>query len=71
MPFRLNHAVLLRFLGARELGDEEQRPQMHPGSRERVELYFGDGSLMTLSAGSPEAERLLAQARELLAAARG
>ncbi|TMM26700.1 MAG: hypothetical protein E6F97_00960 [Actinobacteria bacterium] len=39
--------------------------------RERVELYFGDGSLMTLSAGSPEAERLLAQARELLAAARG
>ena len=38
--------------------------------RERVELYFGDGSLMTLSAGSPEAERLLAQARELLAAAR-
>ena len=39
--------------------------------RERVELYFGDGSLMTLSAGSPEAERLLAQARVLLAAARG
>ncbi len=39
--------------------------------RERVELYFGDGSLMTLSAGSPTAERLLAQARELLAAARG
>jgi len=39
--------------------------------RERVELYFGDGSLMTLSAGSPKAERLLAQARELLAAARG
>ena len=39
--------------------------------RERVELYFGYGSLVTLSAGSPEAERLLAQARELLAAARG
>ncbi|MGZ4256833.1 MAG: hypothetical protein ACXVRE_03620 [Gaiellaceae bacterium] len=39
--------------------------------RERVELYFGDGTLVTLAAGSPEAERLLARARELLAAARG
>jgi hypothetical protein len=39
--------------------------------RERVELYFGDGSLVTLSAGSPEAERLLGRARELLAASRG
>ena len=38
--------------------------------RERVELYFGDGTLLTLSGGSPEAERLLAQARDLLAAAR-
>jgi len=38
--------------------------------RDRAELYFADGSLVTLTQGSPEADRLLAQARELLAAAR-
>jgi hypothetical protein len=39
--------------------------------RERVELYFDDGSLATLAQGDPEGERLLTQARALLAAARG
>ena len=39
--------------------------------RDRVELYFGDGSLVTLSAGSPGADRLLSSARRLLATARG
>jgi hypothetical protein len=38
--------------------------------RERVELYFDDGSLLALTQGSPEAEPLLVHARELLAAAR-
>jgi hypothetical protein len=38
--------------------------------RERVQLYFGDGSMVSLTEGSPEAERLLGHARELLAAAR-
>ncbi len=38
--------------------------------RERVELYFGDGSMVSLTEGSTEADRLLGQARELLAAAR-
>ncbi|HSB38379.1 MAG TPA: hypothetical protein VLD13_04760 [Gaiellaceae bacterium] len=38
--------------------------------RDRAELYFEDGSLVTLTQGSPEADRILAQARELLAAAR-
>jgi hypothetical protein len=38
--------------------------------RERVQLYFGDGSMVSLTEGSPESERLLARARELLAAAR-
>jgi len=41
------------------------------GSRDRVELYFDDGSLVTVGKGEPEAERLLSQARELLVAARG
>jgi hypothetical protein len=38
--------------------------------RERVELYFGDGSMVSLTEGSAEADRLLLHARELLAAAR-
>jgi hypothetical protein len=38
--------------------------------RVRAELYFEDGSLVTLTQGSSEAERLLAHAREVLAAAR-
>jgi hypothetical protein len=40
-------------------------------SRDRVELYFDDGSLVTVGKGEPEAERLLSPARELLVAARG
>jgi hypothetical protein len=39
-------------------------------SRDRAELYFADGSLVTLTQGSAEADRLLAHARELLAASR-
>jgi hypothetical protein len=39
--------------------------------RERVELYFGDGSMVSLTEGSAEAERILVHARELLATARG
>ena len=38
-------------------------------SRDRVELYFEDGSLVTIAKGSPEADSLLLHARELLAAA--
>jgi hypothetical protein len=34
---------------------------------ERVELYAADGSMGSLTAGSPEAERLLSLARDLLA----
>jgi len=40
-------------------------------ARDRVEVYFDDGSLATFTQGEPDAERLLAQARALLAAARG
>ena len=36
----------------------------------RVELYFEDGSLATLQAGAPGADRLLALAREASTAAR-
>jgi hypothetical protein len=39
-------------------------------SRERVDVYFQDGSFVTFEAGSPEAERLLPLARQVCAAAR-
>jgi len=34
--------------------------------RERVDLYYEDGSMISLSNGSPDAERLLPLAREIL-----
>jgi hypothetical protein len=40
------------------------------GRRERVELFFDDGTLVSLTQGEPEADRLLAHARELLASSR-
>jgi hypothetical protein len=38
--------------------------------RERVDLYYADGSMVSLGDGSPEAERLLSLGRETLHAAR-
>jgi hypothetical protein len=37
---------------------------------ERVDLYAEDGSMASLADGSPDAERLLTLARELMAIAR-
>jgi hypothetical protein len=37
--------------------------------KERVDLYFPDGSLVSLHSGSPQAGALLAHAREALRAA--
>jgi hypothetical protein len=39
-------------------------------ARERIDLYFADGSLSSLDRGSPEAIGLLAQARDGLRVAR-
>jgi hypothetical protein len=39
------------------------------GSRERLDIYFDDGSFVTFSAGSPESARLLPLARQVLLAA--
>jgi hypothetical protein len=41
------------------------------GPRERVELYYADGSMVSLASGSPQGEKLLPIARRALAAARG
>jgi class 3 adenylate cyclase len=38
--------------------------------RERVDLYYGDGSMVSLADASPDAERLLSLGRETLRAAR-
>ena len=38
--------------------------------RERVDLYYDDGSMVSLVDGSPESERLLALGRDALRAAR-
>jgi hypothetical protein len=38
--------------------------------RERVDLYYADGSMVSLGDGSPDAERLLALGREALRASR-
>jgi hypothetical protein len=38
--------------------------------QERVDLYYEDGSMVSLANGSPEAERLLPLAREILRASR-
>ena len=40
-------------------------------SRERVDLYFSDGSSVSFEPGSPTGDRLLLLARKALAAARG
>jgi hypothetical protein len=37
--------------------------------RERVDLYYDDGSMVSLPEGLPDAERLLPVARSILAAA--
>ena len=41
------------------------------GSRERLDVYFDDGSFVTFGSGSPEGARLLPLARRVLVAARG
>jgi len=38
--------------------------------RQRVDIYFDDGSMVSFTDGSPEADRLLPAARDALAAAR-
>ncbi|HEY2311237.1 MAG TPA: hypothetical protein VGH46_09015 [Gaiellaceae bacterium] len=38
--------------------------------RERLELYFDDGSFVTLADGSPDAARLLPLAQQVVTAAR-
>ena len=38
--------------------------------RDRIDVYFDDGSMVSLVEGSPEADRLMPVVRDLLATAR-
>lgn len=40
-------------------------------NRERADLYFEDGSMLSLTNGSPGAERLVPLAREIIRGVRG
>jgi len=40
------------------------------GRRERLDLYYEDGSIVSLAGGSPEGDELLPLARDVLRAAR-
>ena len=68
MPRRL--VALLALVAAWAVGTALLR-RASPSRRERVDLYFEDGSMHSLSEGVPEASRLLPLARDALHAARG
>ena len=54
--------ALLFFVGGPVLYLSRRRAE----HRERVQLYYDDGSMITLERGAPEAEQLLAVARGAL-----
>jgi hypothetical protein len=66
---RRSLAVLLGVLGGMLAGAAFLRRQA--AQREHADLYFEDGSMLSLTNGSPGAERLLPLAREILGKARG
>jgi hypothetical protein len=66
---RRSLAVLVGIVGGLLAGAAFLRRQA--AQRERADLYFEDGSMLSLTNGSPGAERLLPLAREILAKARG
>ena len=66
---RRSAAAILGVLGGMVAGAALIRRQsVH---RERADLYFEDGSMLSLTDGSPGAERLLPLARQIISHARG
>lgn len=61
---RRSAAAILGVLGGLLAGAAFIRRQ--GGQRERADLYFEDGSMLSLTNGSPGADRLLPLARELI-----
>ena len=54
--------ILLLFVGGPVLYLSRRRDER----RERVRLYYDDGSMITVERGAPEAEQLLAVARSVV-----
>ena len=67
MPRKFLTAVML---GAGSLAGSLLYRRRAARRLERVDLYADDGSMASISDGSPDAERLLTLARELMALAR-
>jgi hypothetical protein len=65
---RRSAAAILGVLGGMLLGAAFIRRQT--ADRERADLYFEDGSMLSLANGSPGADRLLPLARRIIAEAR-
>jgi len=65
---RRSAAALLGIAGGMLAGAAFVRRQSF--QQERVDLYYEDGSMLSLGDGSPDAERLLPLAREILRAVR-
>jgi len=68
MPQRRTLAALA-LVGASVVGSVAYRRQA-ARRRVRVDLYYDDGSMLSLSRGSADVERLLPLARDVLGAAR-
>jgi hypothetical protein len=66
---RRSAAAILGVLGGMLAGAAFIRRQA--AHRERADLYFEDGSMLSLTDGSPGAERLLPLARRMISEARG
>ena len=65
---RRSAAALLGIAGGMLAGAAFVRRQSF--QQERIDLYYEDGSMLSLGDGSPDAERLLPLAREILRAVR-
>jgi hypothetical protein len=61
---RRSVAAILGVLGGLLAGAAFVR--RHAAQRDRADLYFEDGSMLSLTNGSPGADRLLPAAREIL-----
>jgi hypothetical protein len=65
---RRSSAAILGIVGGMVAGAVFIRRQA--AQRERVDLYYADGSMLSLTNGAPGADRLLPLAREILRTAR-
>ena len=57
-------------LAAASAGAAAASRRIRAHRRARVDLYFADGSMISLAEGRPEADRLAELAREVVSAAR-